>query len=81
MIEEKKLNFRAEIIRCESLKKEVREKNGLQDVGLVLKKIEKNSPINVTYEQIGGLAEFIDNRLKSCDMTSFLTAARSKFCV
>ncbi len=73
-------NLKVEIIKCEDLKPAVRQAHGLPPRGLVIKKIKKNSPLNITYEKVdGGLTKFLTSKLDQCDMSPIVREFREKF--
>lgn len=76
----KKFKISVELVRCESLKPEVRDEHNLPDKGVVVQKILKNSPLTISYEEIkGGLAGFLTQKLKGCNMQPLVKACRERF--
>ncbi len=79
-MEEQKFNMKVELVRCSTLKDDILKANNLSEKDIVVKKVTKNSPIEVSYEKInGGLANFLTNKISGSNMEPLISSCRKRF--
>ena len=79
-MEKQKFSMKVELVKGNTLKDDILKANDLSGDELVVKKVTKNSPIEVSYEKIeGGLANFLTHKISGSNMKPLVNFCRERF--